>query len=145
MARRTSLVLGTLPVAVTCARRHARRILREWNVPADADTAELLVSELVTNGLEAARATGRNPPVALVLSASRDLLVIEVWDGNPLPPVLHELNDDVPPLDEESGRGLFLVSVLSMSWGWCPTSDPAGKVTWCELQVPAGHSPNGRS
>jgi anti-sigma regulatory factor (Ser/Thr protein kinase) len=145
MPRRSFLALGALPSAVACARRHARHVLREWNVPADAETAELLISEMVTNGLKAVWATDCNQPVSLVLSASRTLLAIEVWDGSPCPPVLGDLDDDVPPLDGESGRGLFLVSTLSMIWGWYPTSNPTGKVTWCELQAPAGHSQGGRS
>ena len=113
MSRRSSLVLGALPGAVPCARLHARQVLWEWAVPVDVDTAELLLSELVTNSLKAAWATGCNQPISLILSASSTVLAIEVWDGNPHPPVLHELDDDVPPLDEENGRGLFLVHTLS--------------------------------
>jgi anti-sigma regulatory factor (Ser/Thr protein kinase) len=133
MSRRSSLVLGALPGAVPCARLHARQVLGEWVVPVDVDTAELLISELVTNGLKAAWATGSRQPIALTLSAGSAVLAIEVWDGNPHPPVLRELDGDVPLLDEESGRGLFLVNSLSEKWGWYPTGNPAGKVTWCEL------------
>jgi anti-sigma regulatory factor (Ser/Thr protein kinase) len=145
MSRHSSLVLGALPGAVPCARLHARQVLWEWAVPVDADTAELLISELVTNGLKAAWATGSNQPLSLTLSAGSAVLAIEVWDGNPHPPVLRELDDDVPPLDEENGRGLFLVHTLSEKWGWYPTSNPAGKVTWCEIQAPVGDSRSGRS
>jgi anti-sigma regulatory factor (Ser/Thr protein kinase) len=146
MSRRSSLVLGALPGAVPCARLHARQVLWEWAVPVDVDTAELLVSELVTNGLKAAWATHCDPPISLTLSASGNVLAIEVWDGNPHTPVLRELDDDgVPPLDDESGRGLFLVHALSEKWGWYPTGNPAGKVTWCELQGTAGHLRSGRS
>ena len=145
MSWRSSLVLGALPGAVPCARLHARQVLWEWAVPVDVDTAELLVSELVTNGLKAAWATHSDPPISLTLSASGNVLAIEVWDGNPHPPVLRELDDGVPPLDDESGRGLFLVHALSEKWGWYPTGNPAGKVTWCELQGAAGHLRSGRS
>lgn len=65
MSRRSSLVLGALPGAVPCARLHARQVLWEWGVPVDVETAELLISELVTNGLKAAWATGSNQPVSL--------------------------------------------------------------------------------
>jgi anti-sigma regulatory factor (Ser/Thr protein kinase) len=97
---------------------------------------ELLVSELVTNGLKAASVTDGNPPVGLRLSAGSELLLIEVWDGSNHPPVPRELDGDVPGLDQEGGRGLFLVQALGASWDWYPTSNPAGKVTWCELRVP---------
>jgi hypothetical protein len=101
--RWSSLDLGALPTAVACARLHVRQILWEWKLSADADTSELLVSELVTNGLKAVWATGLNLPISLNLSANRELLVIELWDGNPRPPVLLVPDDDVPSLDEEAG------------------------------------------
>ena len=81
MSRRSSLVLGALPGAVPCARLHARQVLREWAVPVDLDTAELLISELATNGLKAAWATGCNPPISLTMSVSGTVVAIEVWDG----------------------------------------------------------------
>jgi hypothetical protein len=43
------------------------------------------------------------------------------------------LENDIPELDAESGRGLFLVETLSERWGWYQTQNPDGKVTWCEL------------
>jgi anti-sigma regulatory factor (Ser/Thr protein kinase) len=119
---------------------HARQVLWEWDVTADAYTAELLVSELVTNGLKASWATGRNPPVQFHLAASQSRLLIEVWDGNEQPPAPAELDDGIPDLDGEGGRGLFLVEALSQAWGWYPTRDPLGKVTWCQLQMAAPHS-----
>jgi anti-sigma regulatory factor (Ser/Thr protein kinase) len=134
--RRTSLILGALDGAVPCARLHARQVLWEWGLAPITETAELLISELVTNGLKASRATGWNPPISFSLRASQTALVIEVWDGNPHPPAAPDLHDDeVPPLEGEGGRGLFLVSTLSQGWGWYPTRNPEGKVTWCELQT----------
>ena len=91
ISRRSSLVLGALPSAVACARLHARQILWEWDVRAEVDTAELLVSELITNGLKASWVTGRNPPVRLYLAASQSLLLIEVWDGTSSRPRLRTL------------------------------------------------------
>jgi anti-sigma regulatory factor (Ser/Thr protein kinase) len=131
--RRSSLLLGALPSAVPCARLHARQVLWEWGLSEVAEIAELLLSELVTNAVQAARATVNDMPVNVRLSANRDRLLIEVWDSNVQPPVLHELENDFPALDAESGRGLFLVEALSERWGWYPTRNPSGKVTWCEL------------
>jgi anti-sigma regulatory factor (Ser/Thr protein kinase) len=130
---RNSLQLGALPTAAPCARLHAKHLLWEWGLQAIADTAELLVSELVTNGVKAAQATERKPPVWLRLSTDNVQFVIEVWDGNTLPPKPRELKDGVPALDEEGGRGLFLVASLSDRWNWYLTQQPEGKVVWCEL------------
>lgn len=132
-SRRSALVLGALPTAVPCARLHARQVLWEWGLSESAETAELLLSELVTNAVQAAQATVNDLPVNVRLSADRDRLLIEVWDSNGQPPVPRVLENDFPALDAESGRGLFLVETLSERWGWYPTRNPEGKVTWCEL------------
>jgi hypothetical protein len=50
---RSQLELGALASAVPCARLHARQVLWEWGAGELAETAELLVSELVTNGVKA--------------------------------------------------------------------------------------------
>jgi len=131
--RRSSLLLGALPSAVPCARLYTRQVLWEWGLSEVAEVAELLLSELVTNAVQASRANFNHMPVNVRLSANRDCLLIEVWDGNVQPPVLHEPENDFPALDAESGRGLFLVETLSERWGWYPTRNPEGKVTWCEL------------
>jgi anti-sigma regulatory factor (Ser/Thr protein kinase) len=135
--RCSSLLLGALPSAVPCARLHARQVLWEWGLSEIAESAELLVSELVTNGVKAAWATDHGPPVQVRLSAHRVHLLVEVWDGNTQPPVHREPENDVPALDAEVGRGLFLVETLSERWGWYPTRSPEGKVTWCEID-PSG-------
>ncbi len=86
-SRRTSLLLGALPSAVPCARLHARQVLWEWGTSKIAETAELLLSELVTNAVQGAQATVSDLPVNVRLSANRDRLLIEVWDSNVRPPV----------------------------------------------------------
>jgi len=100
--RRSSLVFGALQTAAPCARLHARQVLWEWAAPVDIAAAELLVSELVTNGVQAAGPTGGNPPVGLRPSAGNGLVLIEVWDGNARPPEPAELVDGVPPLDQRA-------------------------------------------
>jgi anti-sigma regulatory factor (Ser/Thr protein kinase) len=132
---RNSLQFGALPTAVPCARLHAKHLLWEWGLEAITDTAELLVSELVTNGVKAAQALERRPPVWLRLSANSVQLLVEVWDGNTRPPSPRELEDGLPALEDEGGRGLFLVASLSDRWSWYLTRDPVGKVVWCELHV----------
>jgi hypothetical protein len=67
--RRGSLLLGALSSAVPCARLHARQVLWEWGLSGIGDTAELLLSELVTNGVQAAQAAVSDMPVNVRLSA----------------------------------------------------------------------------
>lgn len=131
--RKSILELASLPNAVPCARLHARHVLREWGLHALADTVELLVSELVTNGVKASASVRERPPVRLRLSATAQRVVLEVWDGSLDPPRPSEIDGDFPELDQESGRGLFLVENISERWGWYATSRPAGKVVWCIL------------
>jgi hypothetical protein len=50
---RSFLELGALPSAVPCARYHCRQVLWEWRLTGLAQSAELLVSELVTNAITA--------------------------------------------------------------------------------------------
>jgi anti-sigma regulatory factor (Ser/Thr protein kinase) len=90
--RRSSLLLGALPSAVRCARRHARQVLWEWGLSENAEIAELLLSELATNAVQAARATVNDMPVNVRLSANRDRLLIEVWDSNVQPPTPRALD-----------------------------------------------------
>src|SRR6266851_1102428 len=49
------LDLGALPTAPGCARLHARHVLWEWGLEPLSETVELLVSEIVTNAIRAAR------------------------------------------------------------------------------------------
>ena len=47
------LELGSLPTAAPCARLHAMMVLWEWDLGALAPTAAVVVSELVTNAVQA--------------------------------------------------------------------------------------------
>jgi len=131
--RTSSLALGALPTAPSCARLHAGAVLREWGLADVAETAELVVSELVTNAVQASIGPALPrigiPVVHLRLLADRRRVVVEVWDGNPQPPV----GKQVAP-DEEHGRGLMLVEALCERWGSEAVPGRGGKVVWAELQ-----------
>jgi anti-sigma regulatory factor (Ser/Thr protein kinase) len=97
-----------------------------------ADTAELIVSELVTNAVQASerlpvRASTHGVPVVRVWLAS-DLtsLVIHVWDASDRMPARRQ-----PSLDDEGGRGLMLADSLSKEWGAYATAH--GKVVWATV------------
>ena len=99
-------------------------------------TAELLVSELVTNAVKTMAGHGNQAAVRLRLSSDNARFLIEVQDADPRPPAPKDLGeDDLPDVQEEGGRGLFLVAALSVRWDWYPTQEPTGKVVWCEIQA----------
>jgi anti-sigma regulatory factor (Ser/Thr protein kinase) len=124
------LELGALPTAVSCARGHTRNVLWEWQLSHVAEDAEMLVSELATNGVKASLRQGA--PVALRLLASRERLIIEVWDRNP---------DDPRPspagFESESGRGFTVIEALSSRWGFRRVN-PGLKVVWAEMSLADG-------
>jgi hypothetical protein len=119
----TILVLGPLPGAVPCARLHARLVTAGWGLGWLGGTAELLVSELVTNAVRISAQLPARPPVRLRLRSDGARLLVLVADASPLPPVRKDA-----AAGEESGRGLMLVQELSDRWGWAPRRD--GKTCW---------------
>lgn len=93
----------------------ARHLLADWlaNQPVDAVDVEdlpLVVSELCTNAVRAARTE-----VVLRAWAEGDALVIEVEDdgGRPLPARKAGLEPEVPAIADEHGRGLYLAESLT--------------------------------
>jgi anti-sigma regulatory factor (Ser/Thr protein kinase) len=124
----TRLPLAALPTAPSVARGHVRTVAREWGLADLADTAELLVSELVTNAGQASAKlrTAGTPVIHLWVTSDRVSMVIHVWDASSEMPVIRL---DADELDEEGGRGLLLVETLSKDWGAYRKAD--GKVVWC--------------
>ena len=133
------LELGSLPTAAPCARLHTMLVLWEWDLGALAQTAALIVSELVTNAVQASagiidsRFAGTwapgTPPVRMWLSADEYRLVIQVWDGNDRPPVPQPVEPEA-----DSGRGLLLVGSLSVEWGCYEPENCSGKVVWAVVE-----------
>jgi anti-sigma regulatory factor (Ser/Thr protein kinase) len=128
----SALEFGSLPTAVGSARAHTRTILAEWGLAALISDAEMLVSELLTNALEASWRLNDRPPIALRLLANHDRLLIEAWDQDTGSCHLHPQE---PRSDEDHGRGLMVVDALSQRWGVRRTS-VSHKVVWAELVVP---------
>ena len=81
---RSSLELGALPTAVPCACLHVKHVLWEWGLNGLAESAELLVSELVSNAVNATGQPGQT--VALSLAGNATGVLIEVRDSDPQPP-----------------------------------------------------------
>lgn len=127
---RAGLDLGAVPTAPGCGRAWTRAILWEWRLARLADSAEVIVSELLTNALLASRWLDR-PAIHLTLLSDRQHVVILVRDFNPIAPVPRHAGTD-----DESGRGLVLVEAVSDRFGWHPSQDGSpGKVVWAVLRL----------
>ncbi|MCD0484006.1 SpoIIE family protein phosphatase [Streptacidiphilus sp. ASG 303] len=113
------------PAAVAPARARVADRLAAWGLEELVFTAELVVSELVTN---AVRYGG--PPVRLRLIRDATL-ICEVSDSSSTSPHLRRARTH-----DEGGRGLLLVAQLSARWGTRHT--PSGKTIWAEIALPGG-------
>jgi len=124
--------------AASQARGLVAEALGRRTAPAGAaeltDTAQLLVSELVTNGLMHARTE-----LHLGISGDTQTLLFTVADGHPDAP---DLSPGVPAdFDyEESGRGMAIVVALASDFGWRRREDGAGKVMWFTLSLPTNEN-----
>jgi hypothetical protein len=117
--------LGALPTAPRLARGFVYVVLNSWGMPEPIDTVELIASELATNVVQASSdpvgnprydPDGRLPLIWLRLLSDRQKVMLEVWDNLPAAlgaPVTRHADDE-----DESGRGLDMVEVLSEDWGW---------------------------
>ncbi|MGV9253885.1 ATP-binding protein [Streptomyces sp. NPDC003697] len=119
--------LPSLPASAATARRLVQVVvLRHWGLsPKTTEDTVLLVSELVGN---AVRHTGARV-FGLRMRRRRGWIRVEVRDPSRGLPCLMPVQEmDV------SGRGLFLVDMLSDRWG--VDLLPRGKTTWFEMRVP---------
>ncbi|MFC9428027.1 ATP-binding protein [Streptomyces sp. NPDC056987] len=125
---RLSLTFRAHPHRVAHMRHITGAVLRQDDIGGDAAaTVQLLVSEIVTNAV----VHGRAERIRFSLAYDgRGTVLIEVDDHSPAPVAAR-----LPDPDEESGRGMFLVSELAGAWG------RRGSCTWCTVatrEVAAG-------
>ncbi|MEW2120481.1 ATP-binding protein [Streptomyces sp. NPDC005474] len=121
------------PEEVAGLRRVLRIHLGFWGLDELIDSAQLCVSELVTNVINH---VGLGTPTTLAVSMKGTHLRIEVHDPDTraLPTLCNE------GVNSETGRGMELITFVTDRWGVQLLADR--KVTWCEL--PTGlTSPNG--
>ncbi|MGW4745711.1 SpoIIE family protein phosphatase [Streptomyces sp. NPDC004290] len=110
------------PSAVSPVRNAAAAKLSEWGLDGLAFTAELILSELITNAVRYGA-----DPVRVRLLHDRTL-ICEVSDGSSTSPHLrHAATTD------EGGRGLYLVAQYAERWG--TRYARRGKTIWAELRV----------
>ncbi|MGW2305457.1 ATP-binding protein [Streptomyces sp. NPDC001809] len=111
------------PQRVKDIRQATAAFLRRSGVPQKtADDAVLIVSELVTNAVSHGQGE-----VSLRVLAWNGQLAIAVLTESSGRAVVREAG-----LDDESGRGMFLVDTLADSWG------AAAGMTWCIMRYAPG-------
>jgi anti-sigma regulatory factor (Ser/Thr protein kinase) len=128
---RDSLALDSSPRSVQDARSWIGGLCRELGRDDLAETAELGVSELVTNAL-----LHGTPPISVRLRGTRDHPRVEVFDGSHEPPAPNLKMTDDDELLSTIGRGLGIVAMCSDAWG--AEIHPNGKVVWFEPAAAIG-------
>ncbi|ACZ23410.1 PAS domain S-box [Sanguibacter keddieii DSM 10542] len=113
-------VLPSEPASIGRARHAVLRTCQAWEI-ADVSSAELVVSELVANGV--LHGWGH---IALRLFDTGDGLRIEVEDSNPSPPVTTDGH-----ANRLGGYGMQIVERLA-DWGWRPSG--TGKLVWAKVR-----------
>lgn len=100
------------------AREFVAQVLDETGFT-ETETARLIVSELVTNSVEHSRSGLDSGSVTVTVAVLPCHYVrIEVRDGGPADGLATIIPAAEPSADVESGRGLFLVDLLSASWSY---------------------------
>jgi anti-sigma regulatory factor (Ser/Thr protein kinase) len=146
-------VLPGVPESAAAARRVTRQLLGDGH-PA-ADTAMLLVSELVTNSVMHSQSGRPGGTVTVAVCAGPTSVLIQVRDdgGSSEPRILTgqtRLEGDtsagaglagaagsgLAAAGGEHGYGLLLVDALAETWG--TISADGGRVTWCRLAIDRG-------
>ncbi|MER6072617.1 SpoIIE family protein phosphatase [Streptomyces sp. NPDC001817] len=111
------------PALVAPIRKQVVEQLDAWGLSEVAFTAELVVSELVTNAIRYG-----SHPIRLRLIHDETTLICEVSDTSHTAPHLRRAK-----IFDEGGRGLLLVAQLTQRWGSRHT--PEGKTIWAELSL----------
>ena len=125
-SRARQLTLAATARAVGLARQATHEALASWRVAHVAETAALLVSELVTNAVRHAQTDGS--AVVLRLETAGSWLWIEVHDADPQVP-----QPRTPDRLEGSGFGFVLIEALADNWG--VRAATIGKAVWAELDM----------
>ncbi|MEU5520455.1 SpoIIE family protein phosphatase [Streptomyces sp. NPDC093250] len=111
------------PALVAPIRKQVLDQLAAWELTEVSFTAELVVSELVTNAIRYGL-----PPIRLRLIHDDSTLICEVSDASHTAPHLRRAKTW-----DEGGRGLLLVAQLTQRWGSRHTAE--GKTIWAELAL----------
>ena len=123
-ACRGAVRLPPVPESISAARAAVRRALREWDLEALVDTAQLLTSELATNAVLHARTE-----LEVRVERLGERVRVSVLDRSPASAARRRYG-----LESGTGRGLGLVEALSAAWGTDPV-EGWSKGVWFELDL----------
>ncbi|MFI0895905.1 ATP-binding protein [Streptomyces sp. NPDC020983] len=116
------------------ARRMAALRLDAWGFPYGTEAHDeivLIVGELAANAVTHGLVAGRDFHLRLQAAPRSGTARVEVTDARgERVPERPAFPDGVG--DEESGRGLLLVSRLAVRWDWHPRPNGPGKTVWAE-------------
>lgn len=119
-----SISLPRDPTSAASARAFVEEHCVRWGLQDAMDEALLVASELVTNAVVHAESDA-----VLSITATEEILRIEVADSGRDAPDPHVAGND-----DEHGRGLLLIAVLSAAWGTEPRLG-GGKIVWADLPL----------
>jgi hypothetical protein len=133
-------VITAKPAKVHRSRDLAQQACRSWGLGHMAYDAELIMSEIVTNAVNATNEAGLASLVSFGIELEPDdgHLLLWAWDSNPKMPELQKVD-----IFSEEGRGLFIVQQLCgvddegnprMGVRQAPGGAP-GKTVWARLPV----------
>ncbi|MGK5533277.1 ATP-binding protein [Streptomyces sp. URMC 129] len=111
--------------SVAAARQRVISVVSGWQLGLSQDRLDdlrLLISEVVTNAL-----THTSGACAVCVRWTGERVRVEVTDHDPALPQPADAG-----LEAESGKGLVLVTALSVAWGATPSV--AGKTVWFEIE-----------
>jgi hypothetical protein len=125
--------------AIAAARSFTFQTMAKWAVTDRADDVAAVVTELLTNAIkhalpQAQLAAGplSSWPIKVGLLHPGSHVICAIADPSTKLPELR-----APDWQDESGRGLLVVSALSDHWGCCPAPDAQGKVVWSAFATTA--------
>ena len=116
------LTLAPAPDSARTARRLVAEVLASAGAEDFTDTATLLTSELVTNGIVHA-----HTELEVVVDATPTWVRVEVCDGNPHLPTRRDYDENA-----STGRGMEMVELLAADFGVEPLEQD-GKRVWFRL------------
>ncbi|MBZ5737693.1 ATP-binding protein [Nocardioides mangrovi] len=132
-SRSATLILAGDPRAAGAARHFLRDQLEQWSVSGDpADSAELCLSELVTNAVIHA---GTSSELTVTLEGDELTVAVRDLGGSSRPgdaeSTVHLVEDEDPL--RVFGRGLVLVDALADRWG--SEADATGTTSWFVMEL----------
>ncbi|MGW2421419.1 ATP-binding protein [Streptomyces sp. NPDC001709] len=127
------VTMSAVPESAEEARRLTRQAMTLWRLAGQAETAALLISELVTNAITH---TSSDSVRIIVARPAPTRVRLEVVDKAPSRLPVRRVVD----AEAVSGRGLHLLEALADRWGYDLLSSnarrgPSEKSCWAELCV----------